>query len=63
MAREAVESDVCYTELIQVRLLVCDDDDDDEEEEEEGEDCGESIVKFSTRRKFLDGLNNKRHIH
>jgi len=40
-------------ELMEVQLLVCDDDDDEEEE-----DYGESIVKFSTRRKFLKHLNN-----
>ena len=39
--REAGESHMSYTELMQVKLLVCDDDDndddddDDEEEEEE----------------------------
>jgi len=33
--REAGESDMSYTELMQVQLLVCDDDDDDDEEEEE----------------------------
>ena len=33
--REAGESHMSCTELMQVKLLVCDDDDDEEEEEEE----------------------------
>jgi hypothetical protein len=32
--REAGESHMSCTELMQVKLLVCDDDDDDEEEED-----------------------------
>jgi hypothetical protein len=56
--REVGESDMSCTELMQVQLLVCDDDDDDDDEEEEEEDYVESIVKFSTRRKFLERLNN-----